>query len=55
MIKNINNNIFYIKLWIIIKIIISLRWILCILGKIIILTTQIIILFILILRIIEYF
>jgi len=37
------------------KIIISLRWILCILRKIIILTTQIIIFFTLILRIVKYF
>jgi len=43
-----NNNI--IK-----KIIISLRWILGILRKIIILTKKIIIFFILILRIVEYF
>jgi hypothetical protein len=43
-----NNNI-------ITKIIISLRWILGILRKIIILTKKIIIFFILILRIVEYF
>jgi hypothetical protein len=46
-----NNNIL---IWIL-KIIIYFRWILCILRKIIIFTTQIIIFFILIPRIVEYF
>jgi hypothetical protein len=60
-IENTNSNILIWILWIIKKkifitqIIICFRWILCIRRKIIILTTQIIISFILILRIVEYF
>jgi hypothetical protein len=50
-----NNNILIRILWIIRKIIISFKWILCIVRKIIIFTTQIIIIFILILRIVDNF
>jgi hypothetical protein len=50
-----NNNILIWILWIILKIIICFIWILCVIRKIIIFTTQIIIWFILIPRIVEYF
>jgi len=50
-----NNNILIRILWIIRKIIIYFKWILCIVRKIIIFTTQIIIIFILILRIVDNF
>jgi len=50
-----NNNILIWMLWIIRKIIICFIWILSVIRKIIIFTTQIIICFILIPGIIEYF
>jgi hypothetical protein len=50
-----NNNLLIEILWIIRKIIICFTWILCIIRKIIIFTTQIIIFFILIPQIVEYF
>jgi len=54
-IYNPNNNILTWILWIIRKIKIFFIWILCIIRKIIIFTTQIIIFFILIPGIVEYF